>query len=689
MKSIKKKGALTTLTAMMIILSLAVIVSTVVFTRLLMNSERKGLIDKADARLLYAAELKREFMGQDYHDNISDSSSITDNDFLQIVDRNDDLCRRLDLQYLWNVLVLEDDIVFTSATRTDVLNPDSDHAQFFESHRDPDAFMPALEANPGEAVFSTFINEWGKGRMVLIPRLDKHGRTYIYGASVQLQYLEAQLSRAFITSVLTGLMVFIGVFVLSLFFVNHFTRPIANLTESARRMASGDLNLPLKISGTKEMRSMALSFDQMRKGLKQYITKLEKTNKKEEIENKILTLISRREPFEMILNQIALFCEQQDPKIKASILLFSEEKKALFHAAAPSLPEEYNALLVPGLPIGPEVGSCGSAAFHKKLIIAEDISQDPRWLPYESFVQITKKHQMKACWSRPFFSSDGRLLGTIANYSNQTGSPNSNNLKVLEWSIRIAGLAVEQDQADKELIFAKIAAEESNKLKSTFLQNMSHEVRTPLNGIMGFTSMLQKIDKNPENQKQIEQYVDIIKNSSKHLLAIVNDVLDLSKIESRTLRLNESEIPIQELLAYINNLFASKIQNKGLEFNLIARDGLNKQKIITDKDKLYQIISNFMNNALKFTEKGQIDLFVQREEEGISFNVRDTGIGIETKYHEKIFDRFWQYEAFTKHFYGGTGLGLSISKGLADFCGYTIRVESEKGKGSLFTLVVP
>ncbi len=674
---------------MMLVLSLAVTVSTAVFTQLLMHSERTNVFERADARLLTAAEMLREILGKDYHDHIVDASSVSENDFLQIVNRNDDLCRRLDLQYLWSVIVLENDIVFTSSTRTDIFDLNSNHARFFEVHSDPGAFTPALNVNPGVPVFSTFVNEWGTGRMVLIPRQDVHGRKYIYGASVQLKDLQAQLNSAFITSILIGVMVFLVIFLLSLAFMNHFMRPVANLTASAKRMASGDLNLPLEISGTKEMQSMAISFDQMRKGLREHITELQETNTKEEYENKILTQISKREPLEQILNQIALFCEQQDTKIKASVLLFNSEKQALFHAAAPSLPDEYNDLMVPGLPIGPLVGSCGSAAYHQKLVVARDISSDPGWLPYEQFIRMAKKHNLNACWSQPFFSSEGKLLGTIANYGNQTGGPNSKNLKVLEWSTRIAGLAVEQDLVEKELVSAKLSAEESNKLKTTFLQNMSHEIRTPLNGIIGFSSLLSKINNKDESKEQIEEYVDIIQKSSKYLLAIVNDILEISRIESSTLHLSYNELTVNDLFSTINNLFSSKIKEKGLIFKIYARDGLNNQKIYVDKDKLYQIITNFMSNAVKFTEKGTIELFVQKEKEGISINVKDTGIGIDPKYHDQVFDRFWQYEAFTKQFYGGTGLGLSISKGLAELCGYDIRIRSEFGKGSLFSLLLP
>ncbi len=676
-----------TLLVMMIILSSAVILSTIVFTQLLMHYKRNHVVERADARLVTAAEMLHEVLGPDYHDRIHDEASISEAKFLSIVERNNKLCRRLGLQYLWSVLVVGDSIVFTSAA-TDTNEPESGHAWFFDRHGDPEAFDPALQARIKQPVFSTFRNEWGKGRMVLIPQKDMHGRIYIIGASIQLTELKSELNRTILTSAGIGGVVFLGVLLLSLLLVKRFTRPVARLTDAAQRIAAGDLDVPMDIRGTTEVRSLGTSFDQMRRSLKQQFTRLEQGKDREETENVILTRISKREPIERILTDIALFCEQLDPKIKASILLFKEEKQSLFHAAGPSLPDDYNDLMRPGLPIGPEVGSCGSAAFLQKLIVVDDIANSHRWIPYDAFIQKTAEHNLKACWSQPFFSSSGKLLGTIANYSNQTGSPTDDNLKALEWATRIAGLAVEQDQAEKELISAKLLAEESNKLKTAFLQNMSHEIRTPLNGIMGFCSLL-KDHKNITDEKQFDEYIQMILNSSRRLLAIVNDVLEISRIESGVLKTNMSMFSLNEILAYLNDIFNAKISAKGLKYDVRVFDGLAREKLYTDKDKLLQILSNFMNNAVKFTETGSIELFIRREEEGLTVNVRDSGIGIAPEYHEKIFERFWQHEAFTQEFYGGTGLGLSISKGLADILGFEIRVQSEEGKGSLFSLFIP
>ncbi|MCX6154843.1 MAG: PAS domain S-box protein [Candidatus Kapabacteria bacterium] len=235
-----------------------------------------------------------------------------------------------------------------------------------------------------------------------------------------------------------------------------------------------------------------------------------------------------------------------------------------------------------------------------------------------------------------------------------------------------------------ELEIEKAHAEESEKLKTSFLQNMSHEIRTPLNGIMGFSGLLRDYD--DLSQDESKDYINIIVNSSNRLLAIVDDVLDISRIDSNSLSINKSDFLLTELLHYYQSLYNSQIRSKGLNFIIKIQDKCSELKLLTDKDKLSQIITNLMNNATKFTHKGEIELGVNRDKDKLNIYVRDTGIGIKGEYLEKIFDRFWQYEAFVEEFYGGTGLGLSISKGLAELLGLQISVESVFDQGTTFTL---
>jgi PAS domain S-box-containing protein len=264
---------LSTLTTLVLILAVVVGATSALFTALLVHYRTDDLIDRADARLLEAAEFSRAMLGPDYHDRIVDETSVSKEQFRHIVAANDDLCRRMGLQYLWSVLLVDNRLVFSSATHSILTDPNSPCATFFETHRDPEAFSPALPPE-GKTSFSSFKNEWGQGRMVLLPGKDARGRTYIFGASVQLTELNAMVRWTVLTSIGIGLAVFIGTFVLSLVLVRSFTAPITTLSEAAGRMATGDLDAPLAPAGTREVHSLGNSLDRMRQGLQRQVKEL-------------------------------------------------------------------------------------------------------------------------------------------------------------------------------------------------------------------------------------------------------------------------------------------------------------------------------------------------------------------------------------------------------------------------------
>ena len=168
--------------------------------------------------------------------------------------------------------------------------------------------------------------------------------------------------------------------------------------------------------------------------------------------NAILLKLAHDAELQDILDAVCLHCEQHDEGIKASVLLYDKNKKMLLHAAGPSLPEEYNDLLKPGLPIGEGIGTCGSAAATMALSVAQHIQSHPNWLPYGKFVSITQKHGIHACWSLPITSSKEELLGTIANYRTAPGPPHHRNLVALEWAAMIAGIAIEQTNRRESLM---------------------------------------------------------------------------------------------------------------------------------------------------------------------------------------------------------------------------------------------
>jgi len=241
-------------------------------------------------------------------------------------------------------------------------------------------------------------------------------------------------------------------------------------------------------------------------------------------------------------------------------------------------------------------------------------------------------------------------------------------------------------QTIEELNIAKEKAEENDHLKSAFLANMSHEIRTPMNGIIGFANLLQ----NTSNSKEkIDYYSKIIVDSSNQLLNIVNDILDISKIETGQMEIFKEEISVNEIISETLAFFELKAKEKNLK--LVASKELTDEDsiIVSDQSKIKQVLFNLISNALKFTDKGSIDFGYSSKKEHLEFFVKDTGIGIPKKAHKIIFDRFSQADNTTVEIYGGTGLGLAISKGYINVLGGDIWFNSKLGKGTEFYFSIP
>lgn len=237
-----------------------------------------------------------------------------------------------------------------------------------------------------------------------------------------------------------------------------------------------------------------------------------------------------------------------------------------------------------------------------------------------------------------------------------------------------------KQRAAKELERAKIAAETSDRLKSMFISNMSHEIRTPLNAIVGFSELL--VHTGDDTKKQ--EYLSIIKRNNELLLQLINDILDLSKIESDTLEFVYNYVNINELLKDIELISKCRIEdNKDL--NIVFTPGLSECVIDTEKNRIQQVVMNLVNNAIKFTDQGEINITYNLTDEGILFSVSDTGKGIPKEKQKDIFKRFVKLDNYAT----GTGLGLSICQTIINKLGGKIGVESEVGKGSTFWFTLP
>jgi signal transduction histidine kinase/CHASE3 domain sensor protein/DNA-binding response OmpR family regulator len=228
----------------------------------------------------------------------------------------------------------------------------------------------------------------------------------------------------------------------------------------------------------------------------------------------------------------------------------------------------------------------------------------------------------------------------------------------------------------------------SARYKSEFLANMSHELRTPLNSILLLARLMVDNKRQNLDEEQIE-YARVIEKSGQGLLSLIDEILDLSKIEAGKMFMDYQKVSVKEITNDINALFAPVARQKKIAFNVDVSDDIPVQ-IETDKMRVEQILKNLISNAIKFTSEGKVDLIVRsHDDKNLAFSVKDTGIGIPPEKQGLIFDAFQQADGSTRRQYGGTGLGLSISKELAKLLGGNITLNSEPGKGSEFHLVIP
>lgn len=286
--------------------------------------------------------------------------------------------------------------------------------------------------------------------------------------------------------------------------------------------------------------------------------------------------------------------------------------------------------------------------------------------------------------------TNANALAQLENFVNELKTLNEEyqkqNLQIKKQNEILVDLSNELKQKAEELAIQKERAEESTMLKSQFLASMSHELRTPMNSILGLTELiLEKSALTGKNKERLE----VVLNSGKRLMSLINDILDLSKIEAGKMEIKEEEVLLEEIIEEVSATIKPLAYEKNLDFNILRK--CNTRVIVsTDKGRIAQILINLLGNAIKFTHSGKTELTVSfTQDKWLKFSVSDTGIGISKDHQKLIFEEFRQIDGSASRKYGGTGLGLAISKKIIDLMGGKIWVDSDEGLGSTFTFAVP
>jgi PAS domain S-box-containing protein len=303
----------------------------------------------------------------------------------------------------------------------------------------------------------------------------------------------------------------------------------------------------------------------------------------------------------------------------------------------------------------------------------------------------TDYDQIHLIWDKTIKGKSHVFELTTVNVKNKDEIPVQVSINQTTWNSKKVLVAVVRDfkerkKYEEELIAAKKKAEENDRLKSAFLANISHEIRTPMNGILGFAELLKLPDLSGEQKLH---HIKIIETCGARMLNIINDLMDISKVESGMVTVSFKAVNITEQMNYIFDLFKPEADKKGLQLIMIKPDVGSPIIIKTDQEKLITILTNLMKNAIKFCHFGTIKFGYSIQEKSFDFSVTDTGIGISKENISTIFDRFIRGDHEMSAKYEGAGLGLSIVKAYINMLGGEIWVDSEIGIGSQFYFTLP
>ena len=396
----------------------------------------------------------------------------------------------------------------------------------------------------------------------------------------------------------------------------------------------------------------------------------------------ILQRLAVAHRLEDVLIEVVRAIERIIPDAIGSILLI--ENGIIRHGAAPNLPDFYNSA-VDGMPVGEGVGSCGSAAALRRPVIIGDVFNHPYWAPY---VELARQSGFSACWSHPVIEPDGTVIATFATYFKDRREPDGDELATIGAFAEILRLAIGQFCNRQDLLHAKDAAQAASRAKSRFLSMMSHELRTPLNAIIGFSDVMRLELFGPRDLPVYKDYAEDIHRSGRHLLELVNQILDVSRIESGVLDLRIEDVPLHPALTDVLRMESGAIAGKTLHIRVFDDQDLT---IRADRQSLRQLLLNIIDNAIKYSPMaGSIEVEAHRDGSWVRLEVRDEGPGVPP---DKVAQLGTPFVSFADPQMvdnkQSIGLGLSVSRALVEAMEGDIRFDNLPDRGFRVQISLP
>lgn len=575
--------------------------------------------------------------------------------------------------------------------------------------------LPALKAAQGETGMINALDYRGVKVLAAFTHFDRIGWGFV--AKQDMSEIKEPVRQMVWDFLLLFSLSIIGISLAAVYISKTFSKPIIAMNHVAQEIANGDLSARNIVDVNDEIGSLALEFNRMATSLES------KIRHQQGVSDISVTMISKSnlEDFGIALLKRLMHITKAN---MSSFYVFNEKSRDF----TPLVSLGANHEMLKSVSLEKPEGEFGMAISEKNIYHLKNIPKDTRFkfktiagdiIPREiisipvlvenevlaliSLVSIKNfkfenievlKHSwinINVAFSNLVVNERTKMLAENLTKMNQQLEAQSEELQdqaeeLQDQASELQNNADELQKQNIELEAQRNQVEAANKLKSEFLSNMSHELRTPLNSIMALSRVL-ILQAGKKLNEEENNYLEIVERNGKRLLTLINDILDLSKVEAGKMEITPGLFSVGSLLQLLKENMQSLAESKGIKLNLEMTD--NIPDIESDESRLHQVLTNVIGNAVKFTEKGSVSISASHSSNNVLIKVRDTGIGISKEDIPYIFDEFRQADGSSSRQYEGTGLGLSIAKKILKLLGGQIEVESEEGRGSVFTVIIP